>query len=145
MQRQLASFEIGLRGLLATIAALVVALAFAVMAGCSGTPELKSGGIEGTIVVRTPEGPLTIEAGTNLVLAAPSDGYSVEGYELRAVAVLSGGLAGDATSVEITARDRCVVVTTSGAISLSAPVPGTICDNATEERARDSPTPAASL
>lgn len=113
--------------LAALVVGLLTVLLVILIMGCSGAPELKSGGIEGTIVVRTPEGPLTISAGTNLVISAPTDGYSVEGYELRAVAVLSGGLAGDYTSVEITARDRCVVVTTSGAINLSAPVPGTIC------------------
>lgn len=140
MTRQLASFEIGIRGLLATIAAMVVALAIAVLVGCSGAPELRSGGIEGTIVVRTPQGPLTIEAGTSLVISAPSDGYSVEGYELRAVAVLSGGLAGESTSLEVKAHDRCVVVTTIGAINLSAPVPGTACGSVEDKV--DKPTPA---
>jgi hypothetical protein len=107
---------------------LTLGLVLCVLAcgGCGSTPPtVESGSIRGAITLDTPQGPITVDLGTGLVLA-PGEGWALSHYELQAETTIAAG--GIVHVVGIEAEGPCVRVRYAGVAVVSAPVPGTVCE-----------------
>jgi len=104
---------------------LVAGLTLAAATGCSSAPpEVRAGGLEGTLVLRSPAGPVTIDLGSQVVVA-DGEGWGVESYQAEGWVVVD--YQGISHRVAVDAENRCVVAHYLGVVALDYQIPGTEC------------------
>lgn len=114
-----------LEALSAVAVGLLMVLILVATTGCSSAPpEIRAGGLEGTLVLRSPGGPVTVDLGSQVVVA-DGEGWAVESYEASAYVVVD--YQGISHRVEVDASGRCVLVHYVGVAALDWQVPGTEC------------------
>lgn len=114
-----------LEALAALVVGLLTVLVIVATTGCSSAPpEIRGGGLSGTLVLRSPSGPVTVDLGSQVVVA-DGDGWAVESYEASAHVIVD--YQGIAHRVEVDASGRCVVAHYQGIVVLDWQVPGTEC------------------
>lgn len=123
----------------AIVVAIVVGLVLVIAAGCSSAPpEIRSGGLEGTLVLRSPSGPVTIDLGTQAIVA-DGEGWGVEAYQASGWIVVD--YQGISHRVAVDAAGRCVVAHYTGVAVLDWQIPGTVCGAAPEPEPASEPEP----
>ena len=119
------SQHLGLASFVCFATAIFVAILAALSSGCSSAPpEIRGGGLSGTLVLRSPSGPVTVDLGSQVVVA-DGEGWAVESYEASAHVIVD--YQGVAHRVEVDAAGRCVVAHYQGIVVLDYPIPGSEC------------------
>lgn len=119
------SQHLGLASFVCFATAVFVAILAALSSGCSSAPpEIRAGGLSGTLVLESPAGPITVDLGAG-VIVGDTEGWRVAGYEASAYVVVD--YQGIAHRVEVDAAGRCVVAHYQGIVVLDYPIPGSEC------------------
>lgn len=114
-----------LEAVAALVVGLLTVLLVILVTGCSSAPpEIRAGGLAGTLVLESPAGPVTVDLGAGVVVG-DAEGWRVAGYEAQAYVVVD--YQGIAHRVEVDATGRCVVAHYHGLVVLDWQVPGTAC------------------
>ena len=114
-----------LEALAAVAVGLLTVLVLVATTGCSSAPpEIRGGGLSGTLVLESPAGPVTVDLGAGVVVG-DTEGWRVAGYEAAAYVVVD--YQGIAHRVEVDAAGRCVVAHYQGIVVLDYPIPGSEC------------------